>query len=796
MAFKLLYRLSLFIQCWIVASVSLALFACSGKEDSAADLDKARQQLSRGDFVSAQASINKVLATNPPSADAYFVLAQIEEKQRHFQQALDHYKKALELNKDHFETRVKLGQIFLAAGELDKAGDMARYVLQFRPEDFAARVLQAAINTRKGDTASAIKECEKILEQEPGYPEATLLLAGLRMKAGEQDKAEALITKSLEKHPQHPQVLEAAINLAVTNYNAPRIVELFQRLIAAEPFVFAHRANLAGFYYQRAQFNEAEEVLNKAISDDNKDVQRKITLVRFLLEQNQSERAKNQLIEWLRAAPDNIDLLTELAAIYDLNQNFEGAISTYRKLLTLPLDSAKAREIKIRFAGTLLKVSNLQEADAIVSDLAKQFPQDMEIVLMRGKVAFAKRDLETAINDFRSILASQPNATEAMSLLIRAYVLNGQARLAEEGLQRALTVEPNNAGLRWEAVQLYSTQNKIDAALQANEEFLKIMSNHLDGLQIKVDLLRKKGDRVAAEDAVEELIAAYPDQAVGYYLSGQLYFDKKQWPEAIEQFDKAINRAPDNPEILSALIKTVLARGRYDEAISRLQARLNANPKDFIALNELGEVLLVKDQTEPAEAAFKNAIDVNPSWTIPYINLAKLYIKQNKFAGAIDLYKAGLSHMPSVELMLGLAGAYQQAGNAEEAIKEYEITLQRYPGTVAASQKLAELLVRYKEDTSRAQRALAIAKDFAESSDPILLTTAGWVYYQLGDYDRAIPVLHKALDKAPELGLAHYRLALVYLKKGQRAQAKQHLKFAIKQDFEEKNEARKLAATL
>ena len=78
---------------------------------------------------------------------------------------------------------------------------------------------------------------------------------------------------------------------------------------------------------------------------------------------------------------------------------------------------------------------------------------------------------------------------------------------------------------------------------------------------------------------------------------------------------------------------------------------------------------------------------------------------------------------------------------------------------------------------------LELAKKLEKTSQPAFLDTAGWVYYRKGDYDKALPILKRVVDEAPQVPVFQYHLGMTYFQKGDKAAAKEHLTLATAGDY-------------
>jgi tetratricopeptide (TPR) repeat protein len=70
----------------------------------------------------------------------------------------------------------------------------------------------------------------------------------------------------------------------------------------------------------------------------------------------------------------------------------------------------------------------------------------------------------------------------------------------------------------------------------------------------------------------------------------------------------------------------------------------------------------------------------------------------------------------------------------------------------------------------------------------VFLDTIGWVYYKLGDSEKAIQYLAQVIEKMPEVKVFNYHLGMAYKLSGDKTQAKTYLEksLADNKPFKEK----------
>jgi tetratricopeptide (TPR) repeat protein len=128
----------------------------------------------------------------------------------------------------------------------------------------------------------------------------------------------------------------------------------------------------------------------------------------------------------------------------------------------------------------------------------------------------------------------------------------------------------------------------------------------------------------------------------------------------------------------------------------------------------------------------------------------------------------------------------------------YEAVLKQNPRSDVAANNLAALLSEAKGNRANLDRALLLAKRFENASNPWCVDTLGWVYFQLGENERALPLFQKVVTMAPKVPEFQYHLGMALYKQGDKKSAKTHLQLAVdaKVDFSGIEEANGTLAKL
>src|SRR5262245_61181463 len=107
------------------ASVTM-IGGCGGKQERLAfHMEKGRTYLEQANYDKARIEVRNVLQIDPKNADGYFLLGLIDEEQQDWGHAFANYSKAVELNPDQLQAKIKLGRLDLLAGRLAEAEAIA-----------------------------------------------------------------------------------------------------------------------------------------------------------------------------------------------------------------------------------------------------------------------------------------------------------------------------------------------------------------------------------------------------------------------------------------------------------------------------------------------------------------------------------------------------------------------------------------------------------------------------------------------------------------------------------------------
>ena len=766
----------------LVVVLAVGLAACGGPEERKAKYRvRAQEYFQQGNFPKARVAIRNVLQIDPKDVEAYFLYAQVEEKERNWRSAFAGYQQVVELSPEHDRALIKLAKYYLEARAIEQASQITDRLLAAQPGHVPAQALKIAITAVSGRLNEAVEQAEKLVAAAPSETDAVLLVASLYTSAQRAGEAVPFLRRALEAHPANLELLDALATISIKQGQMAEAESTLAQIVTLEPTVLGHRLRQVSFYDQQQQYEKAEQVLRDAVQLEPDNEQRRLVLVEYVGKRRGLEPAEAALQQARKELPHAGKLWFALGSLYESTQRVEQARGIYREIQTEFAGKPEASEAQVKLAGLDWAAGKTEEAERQIQAVLKDNVRSGDALLLRGKIALQRGNGKDAILDFRSVLKDQPEFAEGHVLLARAHLLAGEPSLARESLDRALSLKPSLMEAQILLVGLDATAGRIKEARERLDPLLTRDPGNVALLGLMFQLQMQEKEWGHSHETLSRLRNAGADQAIADLAEGQVALAQQQWDKAEAAYVRASERHPLAPQPLLALVQLDMQRGMPAQAQGRLEAVLAKSPEHLFAAGFLGELLLMKGDAASAIPYFETAARLNPKWTTPWMHVARYRYAQKQMAAGDAALQRGLEATPDDEQMrLLLAVSLSGQQKFDEAMGHYETVLQKHPRSVLAANNLAATLVEQKGDPQSLDRALMLSRPFeSQSPNPYLLDTLGWTHLKMGHGSDAVRVLKQAAGLAPDHPVLNYHLGAAYAKTGQRSEAITHLKKAV-----------------
>lgn len=779
---------------------SLCLIGCGGAQSRyTSHMERGRQYLAQGNLKKASIEFRNALQIRPKEPDALYLSGQVAERSGNYRGAVGLYQAAIDTQPDQVQARASLGGIYVVGGQPDRALQLVEPYLAKHPDNAALLVVRGAARERKQDAAGARADAQRALQLDPNNERAVGLLAGIERNAGDLPGAITLVSGAVSRTPSSVEMHEVLAGLYFDSDQQERGREQLKKLIGLKPQELRYRYQLAADLSHEHQIDAAQHVLEDCVKQVPDSDAPKLVLADFLYSQRSPASAEKLLSDFIARNPSDYDMRLALGAMYERGRAVQDALNTYAEVVKLDGVHPHGLLARDRMAAAEATHGNLELAQKLIGEVLQQNPRDDDALAMRGTIEARNNDTTAAIADLRAALRDQPKAVGLRRTLARTYVAGGQPELAEEVLREAAQLAPKDPQVHVELAEVLVRNNNTDQAVTVLEDAVRATPTDPAAREALVRAYLAKHDLPSARKAAEDLKSLRPDSASGPYLAGLVAQAEGRADDSEKEFEHALSVKPDAIDALLAVSNVEIAHGQGAKAIARVQSVIAKEPNNALAQNLLGDLYATTKDYQNAQVAFTRATALAPHWAVPYRGLALLQVAKQDIAGAIKAYETGLKAAPNdVSLSVELASLDERQGRIDDAIARLDNVYKRNPGQQVVANNLAMLLATYKTDRADLDRARDLSAAFADSTDPGLLDTHGWVRYKRGEYTEALPILERALEREPDSKEIRYHAAMAELHAGQRERARDNLQSALSgsRNFVGSDEARAVLASL
>ena len=575
----------------------------------------------------------------------------------------------------HFQT----GMERLAEGDVDRAIIEFRNVFRLKENHMEARMAFARAMRDRGDITESYRQYLYVSEQEPDNYEARVELARIGAATGDWDLA--------ERHGRRALQIDATTEAA----QAIDAVLRYRSAIAA-----------ADAPARRAAASDAAALIPAQPGD--------LVLRDVVIDNHVRE---GELSQALAALDDAL-----AAGFTDLR------LMQLRLGLLNQLGDTAGIEAQL---GRMLAAEpgNMEYLATLVRWHIGQDDPDKAEAVLRDRIDPAAPDVEAQVLLVRFL--NDVRGTEAARAELDALVGAGSGA---EAVFRSL-----RAGLDFDAGRQSEAIAEMEALVAGQDP-----SEQVNGFKVALaQMLLASGNQVAARQKVEEVLSADGTNTPALKMRAAWQIDEDQVDAAIASLRQALDRVPNDPELLSLMATAHARNGNRDLSNEMLSLAVQASRNAPAESLRYAEALLADDRLDGAEAVLIDALRMAPGDVGLLTEIGRVYILMRDWP-RFDQVEATLRRQES-----------------EQA-------------TAAANQlRLARLSAEQRPDEAIAflEGLAADAGDAAATAVPIVQA-----HFTAGRYEAALAFLDTRLAETPDNPTLLYLRAAAIAALGQVDEAK------------------------
>jgi tetratricopeptide (TPR) repeat protein len=457
-----------------------------------------------------------------------------------------------------------------------------------------------------------------------------------------------------------------------------------------------------------------------------------------------------------------------------------------------------------------LSNGNVTGAEQLAADVLKFNSQHRMARLVSGLKAFRDKNYEEARSNFAE--SAYTPLGELTSTMLTAWTYAGDgslnAALREldkldsnenfanfKSFQSALIADYLKSSVRAEAAykKAYAQAGTSLRVIQAYGNFLERSGKFDEAGKIYDTFLAKTNNyplilKAKTELALKKSPAAYiadPDSGVGETLASlaAIMNDDQSIDIALLYSRLALEHGANQVVTQTMLGDVLSGMRRYEDSIIAYDAVPKESPLRSAADLEIAGNLQQLERNAEAETRLKDMLVRDPKNYDARVALGSLNRFNEKFDKAVEEYDAALKLLPAIgkdqwRIIYDRAICYERLGQWDKAEADFRKALELQPEEPNVLNYLGYSLIDKK---LKLNEAITMVKKAVElkPNEGFFVDSLGWAYYQMADFEQALPHLERAVDLKPGDPIISEHLGDVYWRVGRKLEAKfqwQHAK--------------------
>lgn len=504
-------------------------------------------------------------------------------------------------------------------------GNSSRWQSALQGNRYWVLLDQANAARDAGNPQDARELLQRAIAMNPRQVQGPVSLADLQAAQGQFDSAETTYRQALSLDAGNPDALRGLVSVLAQNGKLGESQRLIDGLSDAQ------RERLGDLRVLRAaiavgQARDAErsgdlagarKALEEAVRNDPQNVWARYDLAQVYLKSDASGKARQTIDEMLKANPQRAEALYASALFSSRLGEWQSAQRSLAQVPTAQRSAAMhtlAEEIELhlltRQAADLAKQGQRQQAMKL---LQRAEPAAANNPGMLSALAATYIDIgqtEHALGMLRTAIAQSSTPSPSLRLAYAGALLKAGDDVQVNQILRELRSQPLQAG---------DQRSYDDLVFQYTVR--------------QADLLREKGDLVAAYDTLAPALAQRPQDPQAVSSLARMYLDNRNPAKAVELFTPLLRQYPDNADVQMGAAQAFVQAGDADKAERAVEKALQLAPQNPQILTSAAGYYRGRGKLAKAEQLYAQALALQAPPEQNVLNPFGQAIAVNPFVG-------------------------------------------------------------------------------------------------------------------------------------------------------------------
>jgi tetratricopeptide (TPR) repeat protein len=525
-----------------------------------------------------------------PQPGIYFTIAKNYYKLNKLASAIDHGKKAVQLEPENIEYLYLLASVYsssrlddssaavyekiisLSSTEVNALFQLAVIHEKKRPTyslelykkvidkigpEWNVLVKIAELNERMGNVKETVNTIEAILKLNPSDLRLQKLLIESYIKIDEVEKADKLIDEALASFSDDIGLIEMKASVLLDVGKWKSAYEQYKKLLNNEKINFENKLRVGTIFLSVVEKDSVNlqyaKNIFESLNKDTSDWQVNAYLGEIELRQSNDSIA----IQYFKKATDlaewNSQLWIRLGGLLFDKRKYTQAIKFMSKASEkFPNDFA----VNLIYGLSLSQENEHKNAKVYLQRAVRINPSDITALSALGYTLNQLKENEEALGYLNKALALNPNDIQLLGMTALIHDSRENFKMSDSLYIRAMEIDSNNALILNNFSYSLAERNlRLSEALEMSKKAIASEPENPAYLDTIGWIYFKLGDYIKAKSFVEKSIEY--DSKSGTVLDhlGDIYFKLGDKKKALEFWQKALKQEPDNKKFLEKIEK-------------------------------------------------------------------------------------------------------------------------------------------------------------------------------------------------------------------------------------------------
>ncbi len=382
----------------------------------------------------------------------------------------------------------------------------------------------------------------------------------------------------------------------------------------------------------------------------------------------------------------------------------------------------------------------------------------------------AQRQWHEALAVAQRMVQAIPSAVHGWSKLSRIRLLLEQPQEALQAARTAFEMQSDNPALMLIYAYTLALNGFSDKAIAIYERLYRTNTTNERFIHYLASLYRQLGGLQQALGLLDALAEHATQRTVGVEVQRVvILWELRENKRAHDILQQLLHEHAEAARLIYLMALSEERLGDDTKAIAHYRRLVEDKELGRVARFRLAIAYERQNELGLAQSELHQLIDTGKTRWEFFIFLADIYNKQKNYRGALRVAEQGIARHPDVVPLLFAKGVYQEkTGDIAGCMQMMRRVIELDPRHSNAHNYLGYLLAEQNTKLHEALRLILRALEL-KPNNGYYLDSLAWVYYRLGDYQKALISAMQAVRLHPDEPtiLEHY--ADILLKLGRSA---------------------------